>query len=77
MRFRSCVLALMLGITPTMLLASKGTPGIGVDKDPPNPTVLVNNDFSFGADANGGGDFSFKNESGQDWLELSVFDRSE
>lgn len=65
------VLPLLFAITPLVLQASK--PTIIVNGDPPDITVITNTSFTFGADASGGGDFSFENETGQDWTKLDVF----
>ncbi len=65
------ILALFLAIAPVALQASK--PTIIINGDPPNVTVIANTSFTFGADASGGGDFSFQNETGQNWTKLDVF----
>lgn len=62
--------ALLLAIAPYALYAAN--PRIGVDRDPPNPIVIIGDSFSFGADGFGGGDFSFQNQSGHNWFELTV-----
>lgn len=54
------------------LALQAGNPHIIVTGDPPNPTVIFSNNFGFGADNAGGGVFSFQNESGQNWLELTI-----
>ncbi len=71
MRFRTSLLTLLMAAAPISLRATN--PGIGVERDPADPTILFSNNFTFGADSKGGGDLSFQNESGQNWLELSVF----
>lgn len=64
-------LALLIAIAPLTLQAAK--PTIIVNGDPPDITIITNTRFTFGANASGGGDFSFQNETGQDWLQLDVF----
>jgi hypothetical protein len=51
----------------------QASPSIIINSDPPNPTVIVNNFFSFAADSAGGGDFSFVNGSNAQWIQLDVF----
>ena len=66
---RGCFLTLLaVGGCPSFLFAA--TPRIIVDTDPPNPTAIVSQNFSFSADGLGGGDFSFQNASGVYWHEL-------
>ena len=69
MRLQTGVFAILLGAAPCLLQAN---PTIRIKGDPPNPTVIVSNNFTFGADNLGGGVLSFQNESGQDWLDLTV-----
>jgi hypothetical protein len=64
-------LAMLLAMTPLALQGSK--PTIIVNGDPPDITVVTDTLFTFGADAAGGGDFSFQNETGQDWIKLDIF----
>ena len=70
MRSRISLFAFLIA-APISLFATN--PRIGVDKDPPNPIVLVSENFTFGADNLGGGFLTFENESGVNWSELSVF----
>ena len=70
MRKRSALLLFLFAAAPLATFAAR--PTIIIDRDPPNPTIIVNNDFTFGADNLGGGDLSFQNESGQNWRELSI-----
>jgi hypothetical protein len=63
-------LTLLVAIAPLTLQAAK--PTIIVNGDPPDITIITNTSFTFGANASGGGDFSFQNETGQDWLQLDV-----
>lgn len=70
MRLGSHVSALLAVAFPLTLAASN--PHIILNGDPPDPTVLVSQNFTFGADSLGGGDFSFDNESGADWRSLVV-----
>lgn len=51
----------------------QGSPSIIFNSDPPNPTVIVNNFFSFTSDSAGGGDFSFVNGSTSQWVRLDVY----
>lgn len=53
-----------------MLQASR--PTIIINRDPPDITVITNKTFTFGADDEGGGVFSFQNETGVTWLELDI-----
>ena len=69
MRLQTGVFTILIAAAPFLLQA---TPTIRVKGDPPNPTIIVSNNFTFGADSLGGGVLSFQNESGQDWLDLSV-----
>lgn len=69
MRIQTCLLALAIAIAPFALRAN---PTILI-KDPPPPATIISSDsFTFGADAMGGGVFSFTNESGTDWRQLDV-----
>ena len=67
MRISTLFLAAVI-ICPLPIFA--GRPHIIVNGDPPNPTVVVNNNFTFGTDNFGGGDFTFQNESGSNWQSL-------
>lgn len=70
MRFGSHLSALLAVAFPLTLAASN--PHIILNGDPPDPTILVNQNFTFGADNLGGGDFSFENQSGVNWTSLVV-----
>ncbi len=70
MRFRSSVCAFIVAALPTVARASN--PHIIINGDPPNPTVVVGENFTFGANNLGGGDFTFQNESGINWQSLVV-----
>jgi len=59
-----------LACAPSLLF---GRPSIIINGDPPDPTVIFTNSFSFTADPAGGGDFSFINGSTDRWTELDVF----
>ncbi|HEX4769569.1 MAG TPA: PEP-CTERM sorting domain-containing protein [Bryobacteraceae bacterium] len=54
---------------PSML----GRPSIIINGDPPDPTIIFSNAFSFTANNLGGGDFSFVNGSNNRWTELDIF----
>jgi hypothetical protein len=62
-------LALLFAFAPLTLQAR---PTIIINRDPPDITVIANKSFTFGADAAGGGVFSFQNETGESWLQLDV-----
>ena len=64
------LLLLLLAAAPFAAFAAR--PTIIIDRDPPDPTIIVSTDFTFGANNLGGGDLSFQNESGQNWRELSI-----
>ena len=68
MRLPTRIFAILLA-TPFLIEAN---PTIRIKGDPPNPTIIVSNNFTFGANNLGGGVLSFQNESGQDWLDLTV-----
>jgi PEP-CTERM motif len=68
MRLRTSLLALAMAAAPVALRAN---PTILI-KDPPPPSIIVSESFTFSADALGGGVFSFQNESGVDWHQLLV-----
>ncbi len=70
MRFRTSLLALLVAAAPFALRADN--PHILIKGDPTDPTIITGTSFGFGADGSGGGDFSFQNESGQNWLQLTV-----
>ncbi len=71
MSFPTSVLALLLASAPLTLQASK--PSIIVNGDPPDATIITNTSFEYYANSRGGGDFSFRNETGQSWTQLDVF----
>jgi hypothetical protein len=48
-------------------------PSIIINSDPPDPILITGPTFSFTSDASGGGDFSFTNETGQQWFSLDIF----
>ncbi len=68
MRFRTSFFTLLMAVAP---MALRANPTILI-KDPPPPAIIVSDAFTFGADALGGGVFSFTNESGSDWRQLDV-----
>ncbi len=70
MRAARAILPLLFVIAP--LAVQAGKPTIIVNGDPPDITVITNTSFAFGANASGGGDFSFQNETGQDWTRLDI-----
>jgi hypothetical protein len=70
MRAARTILALLFLIAPVTLQASR--PTIIINRDPPDITVIANDSFTFGADAAGGGVFSFQNETGERWLQLDI-----
>lgn len=70
MLLRTSILGLFTMALP--LLVQAGNPHILIKGDPPNPTVIVGDDFTFGADQFGGGVFTFQNESGSTWRDLLV-----
>jgi len=70
MRLRTSLLVLIMAAAPYALEA--GNPQILIKGDPPNPTIIVSNSFTFGADNFGGGVLSFENGSGHNWFGLSV-----
>ncbi len=70
MRSKSCLCAFILAALP--IAATASNPHIIINGDPPNPTILVGENFTFGANNLGGGDFSFQNESGVNWQSLVV-----
>ncbi len=70
MRFRTSLLTLLMAAAPIALWADN--PHILIKGDPTDPTIVPGTSFGFGADGSGGGDFSFQNESGQNWLQLTV-----
>ncbi len=70
MRLRNSYFSLLFLLAPVASYASN--PTIVVNRDPPNPTIIFNNNFSFGANSTGGGDFSFQNGTTNNWLELTV-----
>ncbi|MBV8811778.1 MAG: PEP-CTERM sorting domain-containing protein [Acidobacteriaceae bacterium] len=65
------LVAFLFVTAPLALQASH--PTIIVNGDPPNITVITNTSFTFGANSSGGGDFSFQNETGQNWTKLDIF----
>ena len=71
MRTARFIFPLLFAIAPLALQAAK--PTIIVNGDPPDITVVTNTSFTFGANSSGGGDFSFQNETGQDWTRLDIF----
>ena len=70
MRLLRLLLALLCGLAPAILQASR--PTIIINRDPPDITVITNKSFTFGADSSGGGLFSFQNETGESWLQLDI-----
>lgn len=64
-------LSFMTTLFALPLCASK-SPSIIVNGDGPDPTSVTTNTFGFGADAMGGGDFVFTNDSGNDWTRLDI-----
>lgn len=68
---RTLKLLTIMGIALAPSLFAR--PSIIINGDPPDPTVILNDFFSFSADALGGGDFSFVNGSNMQWTELDVF----
>ncbi len=68
MRFQLSLLSAIMAVAPFTLWA--GRPHIIVNGDPPNPIIVIDNNFTFGADSLGGGDFSFENQSGSSWRSL-------
>src|ERR1700742_2755891 len=64
------VLAFMaVALAPSL----RATPSIIINGDPPDPTIIFTNSFSFTADSLGGGDFSFVNGSNEQWTQLDIF----
>lgn len=70
MRLRTSLFVLLLTAVPAVVRADN--PHIIIKGDPPASTIVTGTSFSFGANGSGGGDFTFANESGQDWLQISV-----
>jgi hypothetical protein len=70
MRLTTFLPALLLAVGPLTVFAAN--PRIGVDRDPPNPIIIVSDSFQFGANQFGGGDLSFQNQTGHDWFEMTV-----
>lgn len=66
----SCLALLMLGASGLCLA---GRPSIIINSDPPDPIYITGPTFSFTSDADGGGDFSFVNATGQQWFSLDIF----
>jgi hypothetical protein len=62
MRSRSVLFAAVAAFAPLALQAAN--PHIIINSDPPNPIIITTPTFTFGANQSGGGDLSFKNESG-------------
>ncbi len=69
MRLRTSLLSLAMAVAPFALRAN---PTILLKGDPTDPTIVKGTSFPFLTDNAGGGDFIFQNESGQDWLKLTV-----
>lgn len=65
------LLTLLFALAPFAMQAAR--PTIIVNGDPPDVTVITNTSFTFGANDKGGGDFSFQNQTGEDWTRLDVF----
>jgi hypothetical protein len=63
------LLGLLCALAPVTLQAR---PTIIINRDPPDITVIANKSFTFGANAHGGGVFSFQNETGEAWLQLDI-----
>jgi hypothetical protein len=70
MPLRTSLLSLLIAAMPFALQA--GNPHILIKGDPPDPAIIVSNNFTFGADDLGGGVLSFQNESGNNWFEMTV-----
>ena len=70
MRLRTSFFALLLAVAPVAL--PFGNPHILIKGDPPDPIVIVDNNFGWAANEFGGGIFSFLNQTGNNWLELTV-----
>jgi hypothetical protein len=65
------LLCLLLGLSTVRVFAS--APSIIVNGDPPlNFTIITTDQFGFGTDASGGGDFGFTNATGQVWTRLDI-----
>jgi hypothetical protein len=69
MRLRTSLLSLLMASTAVVLHAN---PTIRIDRDPPDPIIIISNNFTFGADDLGGGVLSFQNESGNNWFDMTV-----
>ena len=54
-------------------LALQARPKIIINRDPQNITRITGTSFSFDSDKNGGGVFTFQNESGVTWTSLDFF----
>jgi hypothetical protein len=67
---RGSVIALLAVGAATACFAQR--PSIIINSDPPDPTIITGLSFTFSADAGGGGDFSFVNDSGQNWFSMNV-----
>ena len=64
------LLALLISCAPALLQAKN--PTILVKDPPPPATPITSNTFSFGANADGGGEFTFQNVSGINWQSIEV-----
>ena len=70
MHIRGLLASVLLAVAPLTLHATN--PTIRVNGDPPNATPVTGTGFGFGADQNGGGIFSFMNDSGVNWRSLDI-----
>jgi hypothetical protein len=64
------LLPLAIALAPTLLNATN--PKILIKDPPSSATPVTSNTFTFGANAQGGGIFSFQNASGTDWTSMLV-----
>jgi hypothetical protein len=66
-----CLFVLLELVAASACLAQG--PSIIFNSDPPDPTSITGLSFTFGSNANGGGNLSFTNDSGQQWSSLNVY----
>lgn len=70
---RVCRFALLsLAVAGMSFASGFGRPTIIINSDEPDPILITGPTFSFFSDANGGGDFSFANDTGHQWSTLDI-----
>src|SRR3954465_10430290 len=69
MRTLKVLTFMAIAIAPSL----QGRPHIIINGDPPDPTTIFSNFFSFKADPLGGGDLSFVNGSNERFTQFDIF----